>query len=278
MGDGERRVVSAGAAAIVLDILADPAARLGGFGAGSALELPFPAAAKTGTSRHYTDNWAVVTTGRFTVAAWVGNFTGRPMRGVSGVTGAAPLAHRVALAASARYAPGDLPTPAAMGAALAPVCRLSGLTAGPRCPPATEWFLPGTAPREPCAWHGSGGVDLPLEYAEWAASAGGAAGPRTELAAAVTLAGGAPPRVAAVAGLRIVSPRDGDVYRVPPGTDPRYATIALRAAGTRPGDRVRWLVDGRPVREERWALVPGRHVVTAVPPSGPPVTATFEVW
>jgi membrane carboxypeptidase/penicillin-binding protein PbpC len=102
--------------------------------------------------------------------------------------------------------------------------------------------------------------------------------PRTELAAAVTLASGAPPRVAAAAGLRIVSPRDGDVYRVPPGTDPRYATIALRAAGTGPGEQVRWLVDGRPVPEERWPLVPGRHVVTAVPRSGEPVTATFEVW
>jgi penicillin-binding protein 1C len=278
-GEGERRVVSGGAAALVLDVLADPAARLGGFGAGSALELPFPAAAKTGTSRHYTDNWAVVTTGRFTVAAWVGNFTGRPMRGVSGVTGAAPLAHRLAITTAARYAPGELPAPAARGATLAPVCRLSGLTPGPRCPVATEWFLPGTAPRDPCTWHGPAGVDLPIEYAEWLASAGGAAGVRTELAAAVTLGSGAPPRVAATpSGLRIISPRDGDVYRVPPGTDPRYATIALRAAGARPGEPLRWAVDGRPVAGGRWSLVPGPHEVRVVTHSGDAASARFDVW
>lgn len=278
-GDEQRRVVSAGAAAIVLDILADPAARLAGFGPGSALELPFPAAAKTGTSRHYTDNWAVVTTGRFTVAAWVGNFTGRPMRGVSGVTGAAPLAHRIALAAAARYAPGALPAPAAAGATLASVCRISGLAPGTWCPVANEWLPADAAPRDTCTWHGPAGVDLPVEYAEWAAAAAGPGGIRTELAAAVTLGTGAPPRVAAApGGLHIVSPRDGDTYRVPPGTDPRYATIALRAAGAGAGEAERWRVDGRPVRGGRWTLEPGRHVVTVETRSRGPVSATIEVW
>jgi penicillin-binding protein 1C len=279
MRDGERRVVSAGAAALVLDILADPTARLGGFGAGSALELPFPAATKTGTSRHYTDNWAVVTTGRFTVAAWVGNFTGRPMRGVSGVTGAAPLAHRLAVAVAHRYAPGVLPDPATAGATPAAVCRISGLRAGASCPPATEWFLAGSGPRDTCSWHGPAGLDLPPEYAEWVASAAGAGGIRAELAAARTLASGETPRIAAaVEGLRIVSPRDGDVFRVPPGTHPRYATIALRAAGAAPGETVRWRVNGRPVPGGRWGLVPGRHEITAETASRRRATATIRVW
>ncbi|MGE3618393.1 MAG: penicillin-binding protein 1C, partial [Gemmatimonadales bacterium] len=53
-----RRVISAEAAAQVLDVLADPVARLPGFGAFTPLEFAFRAAAKTGTSRHFTDNWA----------------------------------------------------------------------------------------------------------------------------------------------------------------------------------------------------------------------------
>jgi hypothetical protein len=65
---------------------------------------------------------------------------------------------------------------------------------------------------------------------------------------------------------------------VPPGTDPRYATIALRAAGAAPGETVRWRVDGRPVPGGRWTLVPGRHVVTAETRSRSPVSATIEVW
>jgi hypothetical protein len=83
---------------------------------------------------------------------------------------------------------------------------------------------------------------------------------------------------AAPAGLQIVSPRNGDTYRVPPGTDPRYATIALRAAGAPPGETERWQVDGRPVPGGRWTLVPGRHVVTVRTRTRGPVSATIEVW
>ena len=59
-----RRVISPVASAIVLDILRDPAARIPGFGVSTPFDFPFPVAVKTGTSRHFTDNWAVGTTGR----------------------------------------------------------------------------------------------------------------------------------------------------------------------------------------------------------------------
>jgi len=258
-----RRVMSVGAATLVLDILADPAARLAGFGPGSALELPFSAATKTGTSRHFTDNWAVVTTAGFTVAAWVGNFSGRAMRGVSGVTGAAPLAHRLALATARRYPPGTLPSPGAAGASATTVCRLSGRVAGADCPGVTEWFLPGTAPDQACDWHRPDGLALPIEYAEWIATVG-TPHARPTAAAAVDVAAVRPEPD----GFRIISPRDGDRYGVPPGTDARYATIALRAAGAPAGEPVRWYVDGAPVPGGRWAITPGRHVIRAQAPSG----------
>ena len=168
----ERRVMSKQAAALVLDILSDPVARLPSFGAETPLDLPFKAAAKTGTSRHFTDNWAVATTGGFTVAVWVGNFNGRPMQGVGGITGAGPLLHRAALLVSQRYPPGDFPTPGRAGAVSVRICRLSGLRAGPDCPPMTEWFMPGTEPSRDCDWHRGGRVVLPEEYAEWEAGSG----------------------------------------------------------------------------------------------------------
>jgi penicillin-binding protein 1C len=46
---------------------------------------------KTGTSKDMRDNWCVGFTSRYTVGVWVGNFSGAPMRDVSGVTGAAPI-------------------------------------------------------------------------------------------------------------------------------------------------------------------------------------------
>jgi len=238
-------VVSPRAAALVLDILSDPDARIPGFGVETPLDFGFPVAAKTGTSRHFTDNWAVATTGGFTVAVWVGNFSGRPMDGVSGVSGAGPLLHRAVLAVARRRPPGVLPTPAAAGAVPATICRLSGLRATARCPGSVEWFAPGTEPADTCDWHGPSGVQLPVEFTEWAQQT--------------------TPRPAAAApsrGLRILSPLDGDVYRIPAGVEPRYATVALRAGGGA-GGQIRWFVDGRPHRSVRWALVPGPHRIVA---------------
>ena len=86
-------------AAVLGDVLADDAARSSAFGRQSVLELPFPVAVKTGTSKGFRDNWTVGYTREITVAVWVGNFDGRPLRGSSGVTGAGPLFREAMLAA-----------------------------------------------------------------------------------------------------------------------------------------------------------------------------------
>jgi len=262
---GDRRFISAGSAALVLDILSDPTARIPGFGVETPFDFPFPAAVKTGTSHHFTDNWAVGVTGGFTVAVWVGNFDGQPMRGVSGVTGAGPLLHRAMLVTARRHAPGELPSPRAAGATRARICALSGLRATAGCADLDEWFLPGTTPQKECDWHQGGVVVWPAEYVEWAEQNGKAAAGET--AAGETAAGETAARGGG-AQFQIVSPRSGDRYEIPPGIDSRYATIAFRAA-TRPADGpVRWFVDGRPVSQPRWALIPGSHVVRAVAASG----------
>lgn len=265
-----RRMAGERSAALVLDILADPVARIPAFGLETPLEFPFPAAAKTGTSRHFTDNWAIAATGGFTVAVWVGNFSGRPMEGVSGVTGAAPLLHRAVLATARRYQPGMLPTPASAGAVPAGICRLSGLRAGARCPTATEWFAPGGAPAASCDWHGEDAVTLPVEYADWAGRRAGAA----RVVAVATARSGSAREPAA---FQIVSPLDGDVYRVPPGAERRFATVALRAAGGAGAEGVRWYVNGRPHASSRWSLKEGVHRIRAVSALGESAEATVHV-
>ena len=63
------------------------------FGANSPLLLSKPAAAKTGTTDDWRDNWTIGYT-RFLVAgAWTGNSDGHPMKRVSGIAGAAPIWH-----------------------------------------------------------------------------------------------------------------------------------------------------------------------------------------
>ena len=262
------RFASARSAALVLDILADPVARIPGFGLESPLDFPFPVAAKTGTSRHFTDNWAVAATGGFTVAVWVGNFSGRPMDGVSGVSGAGPLLHRAVLAAARRYHPGTLPDPRDVGAGAVSVCRLSGLRPGGQCPVAPEWFPPDRVPADTCGWHQDDGhVTLPVEYAEWA----------DQTLGAETVAARQRPRRESAEGFQIVSPRDGDVYRMSPGVETRYATIALRAAGGRGDAAVRWSVDGVPHMTARWSLLPGRHRVRAITAAGDSAEVTVQV-
>jgi penicillin-binding protein 1C len=284
LATGGTRVMSARSAALVLDILADPAARVPGFGVETPFDFPFRAAVKTGTSRHFTDNWAVGVAAGFTVAVWVGNFNGRPMEGVSGVAGAGPLLAHAMLLAARRIPPGELVHPSAVGATALEICRVSGMRAGPACPRVTEWFAPGTAPAAECDWHHDGTLTLPALYAEWAAQAaaagatagagagaGGAVGQGvespssgidrgTEAGAAVRLVSPA----ADTAGFRIVSPRDGDRYRIPPGVPARYATVALVAAGAGSGRDLAWFIDGRLTRATRLTLAPGAHVIRAV--------------
>lgn len=76
---------------MLANTMSDNGARSSAFGAHSQLRLPFPCAVKTGTSSDFKDNWCLGFTADFTVGVWAGNLDNTPMRGVSGVTGAAPI-------------------------------------------------------------------------------------------------------------------------------------------------------------------------------------------
>ena len=84
-------VISPAAAWLVTDMLSDNRARTPGFGANSFLRLSRPAAVKTGTTDDYRDNWTVGFTRYLLAGVWAGNTDGRPMKGSSGASGAAPI-------------------------------------------------------------------------------------------------------------------------------------------------------------------------------------------
>jgi penicillin-binding protein 1C len=116
---------------LITDMLADPHARATAFGVDSVLNLPFPAAVKTGTSSDYRDTWTVGFTTDYLVATWVGNFDGAPMRQVSGVTGAAPLWHRIMVHLHETQEPTEFAPPTGM--AKRPICAGTGQKPGPTC-------------------------------------------------------------------------------------------------------------------------------------------------
>ena len=84
-------VVDPRVAYLISDILDDDAARVPAMGRDNPLHLPFPAAAKTGTTNDFRDNWTMGYTPGLVVGVWTGNTDNSEMINISGLTGAAPL-------------------------------------------------------------------------------------------------------------------------------------------------------------------------------------------
>ena len=136
---------------LITDILADDRAREPAFGAGSALELPFPAAVKTGTTSEWRDNWTVGYSTDYVTGVWVGNADGEPMEHISGVSGAAPIWNAV-MRATHRRTPATFARPG--GIVEREVCALSGLLPGPACNHRRiELFPVERAPTTRCTLH-----------------------------------------------------------------------------------------------------------------------------
>jgi 1A family penicillin-binding protein len=85
------RVVSPEHAYLITSILSDNDARSWMFGTHSLLNLPFPVAAKTGTTNDFRDNWTLGYTPDIAAGVWVGNADYTPMVNTTGLTGAAPI-------------------------------------------------------------------------------------------------------------------------------------------------------------------------------------------
>lgn len=142
-----QRILDERVAFIINDILSDDEARIKGFGRNSVLNIGRPAAAKTGTTTDYRDNWIVGYTPNLVVGVWVGNADNRPMRDVTGVSGAGPIWN--AFMRQVLLGQPKLPFPQPDGLLRGEVCALSGKLPTSACPlTRMEWFIPGTLPTQ----------------------------------------------------------------------------------------------------------------------------------
>lgn len=96
-----------------------------------------PAAAKTGTTQDFRDNWTVGYTTDYVMGVWAGNDDNTPMIDVTGVQGAAPIWHDSMLLAEQGHPVHDFVNPG--GLVRATVTYPNGVKS-------TDWFLPGTVP------------------------------------------------------------------------------------------------------------------------------------
>lgn len=141
------QIIDVTTAWLVTDILADEVARMPAFGGTSPLSLPFEAAAKTGTTTDWRDNWTLGYSTERVVGVWVGNADNTPMIDVSGIDGAGPIWHDVMLAAH-ETTPADFARPE--GIVDATICAQTGMLATDACPRTrVEHFIAGTEPTSP---------------------------------------------------------------------------------------------------------------------------------
>ena len=107
------QILEKGVAFILSDILADNQARSVEFGSNSPLHIPgHYVSVKTGTTDYKKDNWTNGYTNNYVVIVWVGNNDNAPMSPhlASGITGAAPIWHKIMSALLAEN-PGTKPIP-----------------------------------------------------------------------------------------------------------------------------------------------------------------------
>lgn len=220
---------------LITDILSDRHARGISFGVNSVLDLPFPVAVKTGTSSNFRDTWTVGFTTDYTVATWVGNFNGDPMRQVSGVSGAAPLWNRIMLHLHSSAEPTAFLPPTGM--VQKPICATSGLKPTPVCTSVVQEYLYLADLKSYEQQLDSG--SLPTNYHEWLES--------NSLSANST-----------AGSIKILSPRQGDVFLMSSKTPVK---LEFKLATT-PTEPVEWWLNQDKIAENTsnsffWLMKPG---------------------
>ena len=239
---------------LIADMLTDNHARSAAFGLHSYLNFDFPVACKTGTSSGYRDNWALGFTDEFTVGVWAGNMDGSPMRGITGVTGAAPVMHEIFEHIHQTRGSSWPQRPA--GIATHRIHPLTGRLA-PDGDPASrlEFSCHPPEPARPGDFDAQGRVILPAEYAAWLAS------PHNSLGNLATCSESSPT-------LRILHPQPGTVYYLDPDLPAASQRIRLHAQSPGP---VSWSSDSLTILpaspHPSIQLQQGTHTLTVTDPT-----------
>lgn len=151
-----QRILSQNAAFIIRSILSDNLARAPSFGLQNNLVTSIATAAKTGTSKDMRDNWCIGFSPTYTVAVWVGNFSGAPMWNLTGVSGAAPIWSDIMHTLHRNKRSVFPPPPAGL---IEKTIRLSYKTRTQE-----EWFIRGTEPLSELITDQGGNYDYRISY------------------------------------------------------------------------------------------------------------------
>jgi penicillin-binding protein 1C len=300
-----RQLVTEETSRILTLILSDPLARLPSFARMGAMEYPFPVAVKTGTSSRFRDAWTVAFTTRYVIGVWIGDPDFRPMNHLTGYRSAAELAQSALLSLHHDQNQGlmDFGFPPPRGYQPIRLCALSGSLATHACDRVVEeWFRPGAGPVEYCKAHvllaidrrdnlpatpltpaefteARSFIDLPPQYAEWAAAAGlPRLPPPRERASMIGV------EVSArTIHVSIIAPENDLRLLRDPETPSQNSSLALKAEVRPQVPQIVWYVDRKPFQlaeypySVRWVAQPGEHIFQARVPNSTIVSAPVRV-
>jgi penicillin-binding protein 1C len=300
-----RRLLTEETTRIITMILSDPLARLPSFARMGAMEYPFPVAVKTGTSSRFRDAWTIAFTTRYVIGVWLGDPDFQPMNRMTGYRSAAELVQQILLSLHRDQRQGltDYGFPPPRGYQPVRLCALSGLLATNACDRVVEeWFRPHSGPVEYCKTHVllvidrrdnlpatpitppefvevRPFVDLPPQYAEWAAAAGLPRLPQPREKTAMIGTENSAPKIL----VTITAPENGLRLLRDPETPVNSATLALRASINHQVPQLLWYVDRQPFQLvdypyiARWVAQPGEHVIQVRVPNSTVASAPVRI-
>lgn len=300
-----RRLLTEETARIIALILSDPLARLPSFARMGAMEYPFPVAIKTGTSSRFRDAWSIAFTSRYVIGVWFGDPDFQPMNHLTGYRSAAELTQQVLLGLHQDQLQGlmNYGFPPPRGYQSSRLCAISGLLATNACDRVIEeWFRPGSGPVEYCKSHVLLAIDrrdnlpampltpmefvevrpfldLPPQYAEWAAAADLPClpPPREDLSVMVSDSSAQKIRVT------ITAPENDLRLLRDPETPVENSTLALKVNVNSPVPQLLWYVDQQPFQlvdypySVRWTARPGEHIFQVRVPNSTVASAPIRV-
>lgn len=279
-----KRVLDPRVAWLISDILSDNDARRIGFGLNSVLRLDRPAAVKTGTTSNFHDNWTIGYTPNLVVGVWSGNTNYESMRGVNGLSGAAPIWHQFMRSVLKGKAESTFSQPP--GFVRLEICAISGLLPTSQCPfTKLEWFIRGTEPQtydqfyKQVALDRSTGMlagpdtpperrisrtvlDLPAQAGPWARAQ------KLVLLNDLLSVTSSTVETSFSSPLELVSPANGSIYLLADGIPADQQRIALEAVTGVEITRLTFFMDGKQLAilndspyQIWWRLIAGEHQV-----------------
>lgn len=292
------QAVSPQVAYLITSILSDDIARIPAFGEDSVLNLSRPAAAKTGTTTDFRDNWTMGYTPDLAVGVWAGNADNAPMYRVSGISGAGPIWHDF-MELALRGVPEDkFARPD--GIVEMEICDASGLLPTQDCPRVRrEIFIAGTEPKDQDDAYQKFALDAstnllwaddcrgpkitrvfrvyPPDAQDWAKKKGLAIAPEMDCLGRTTNDAGrtttASSFVLSHSSLEIVSPAKNSIYETSPQIPPELQQLEVSARLNQALrlKQVTLFVDGSAIGNfssvpyrALWKLSVGEHTAQAV--------------